>query len=696
MISALLVALLAANSPAGAADDGRPEAVASAAGLVEVIVEPASPVPASADLGTASIPDGAPAELAPILAEAGAGSRVTRIGVDGDWVAMEVPADRVDDLAASGAVRSVSESPTLYPALADTVPLVGADDTAAVGWDGSGRTIAIVDTGVDASHPALAGRVVAEACFTVDAACPGFSDAPGSGAPCTGSSQCAHGTHVAGVAAGGGAGVVGVAPDARIVSVRIFRAISPTQVSAPNSALLAALEWLRDERANLSLDVVNLSLGGEAGYGECDLIQQPLADVISELRAAGVATVAASGNQGLSGQVNLPGCISSAVTVAATTDGDQVASFSNLADLVDLAGPGVEVVSAAPSGGLASSSGTSVSAPHVSGAFAVLREASPTLSVSAIEARLADTGRLVSRDGIGVPRIDVGSAVLGAAPVSATAGDRRATVRWAGSPVAGGVVTGYRITVEPGGTVIERPASERSFTVTGLTNGLLHRFTVAPRFGASIGGAVTTNFVLPKPPAPPHGFVDVDTSAFYEAGVRWAAAEGVTTGVGGSDRFVPDGEVTRAEMATFLWRTVDEPGGFPPHGFVDVPPSTFYESALRWAKATGVTTGVGGSDRFVPDGVVTRAEMVTFLWRMVGTPGVGIAHGFVDVPPSTFYEPALRWAAFHGITTGVGGSTRFEPDRPVTRGEAVTFLRRVAATPDAWPVGAVYPSTIVF
>lgn len=178
----------------------------------------------------------------------------------------------------------------------------------------------------------------------------------------------------------------------------------------------------------------------------------------------------------------------------------------------------------------------------------------------------------------------------------------------------------------------------------------------------------------PPPPPPPAGFVDVPASAYYALPVNWAKANGVTTGVGGSNRFEPLRAVTRAEAITFLWRAQGRPsGGSEP--FIDVPSNAWFTPAVRWAYRSGITTGVGGTNRFEPHRPITRAEMVTFMWRAAGKPSAG-SSGFVDVPAGSYYAAAVAWAKVRGITTGIGGSNRFEPVRAVLRAEAVTFLYR--------------------
>lgn len=177
------------------------------------------------------------------------------------------------------------------------------------------------------------------------------------------------------------------------------------------------------------------------------------------------------------------------------------------------------------------------------------------------------------------------------------------------------------------------------------------------------------------------GFSDVRGSEFYAAAVAWMSDTGLTTGVGGTGEYQPGGAITRAQMATFLWRLDGQPTGNPAHGFVDVPSAAYYSEAVRWLRATGLTTGVGGSNAFAPDAVLTRAQMATFLWRYAGESQGNPGHGFVDVPAGIYYDQAVRWLKANGITTGVGGTNRFEPDSALNRGQMATFIWRYEGAP---------------
>ncbi|MEM7141578.1 MAG: S-layer homology domain-containing protein [Actinomycetota bacterium] len=173
-------------------------------------------------------------------------------------------------------------------------------------------------------------------------------------------------------------------------------------------------------------------------------------------------------------------------------------------------------------------------------------------------------------------------------------------------------------------------------------------------------------------------FDDVAPAQYYTTAVGWLAHKEITTGTG-YRRFSPNDPVTRGQMATFLWRYRQSPVPNSPSGFSDVPSGAYYADAVSWLLETGITTGVGGN-RFAPDDLVTRAQMATFLWRLEGSPPGAPASGFNDVPPGQYYSDAVDWLLFRGITTGSGPGT-FSPNDVVDRAQMATFLWRLAGQP---------------
>jgi uncharacterized protein YkwD len=177
------------------------------------------------------------------------------------------------------------------------------------------------------------------------------------------------------------------------------------------------------------------------------------------------------------------------------------------------------------------------------------------------------------------------------------------------------------------------------------------------------------------------GFGDVTGGQFYAASVQWMVDNDLTTGTS-PGCFSPDRTVSRAEVATFLHRYVDEPaGGSEP--FVDVADGAYYRDAVAWLARAGITNGTSATT-FAPDRSVTRGELATFLHRFAGSPppvaGYGGGSFFADVQPGSFFTVPVQWMVGAGITTGTSPTT-FEPYRYVTRAEAATFLYRLAGSP---------------
>jgi hypothetical protein len=183
------------------------------------------------------------------------------------------------------------------------------------------------------------------------------------------------------------------------------------------------------------------------------------------------------------------------------------------------------------------------------------------------------------------------------------------------------------------------------------------------------------------PTYPHHGFADVPADAHYDHALRWLKAKGVTHGTDSSGHYEPGRTVTRAQMAAFLWRAAGKPVSFPDHGFSDVPADAYYDHALRWLKAKGVTHGTDSSGHYEPGRTVTRAQMAASLWRAAGKPVGYPDHGFSDVPADAYYDHAVRWLKAEGITEGVGSSGLFGPGGSVTRAQMAAFLWRTAGRP---------------
>lgn len=260
--------------------------------------------------------------------------------------------------------------------LNDTDRITGAVESWRMGVTGKGVYVAVLDTGVDAHHPFLAGRVVEEACFAI--ACPnGQSQMTGPGAA---KPVADHGTHVAGIVAGHNDKFAGIAPEARIIGVRVFSA-NGKQVSARTSDVLAGLDYVIGLALDRKLPIaaVNLSLG-HGRFGE-PCADDPAEVAAKALLAAGILMVASAGNDGDTTGIGSPACAPHAVSVGALDKQGAIASFSDSAPFLTVLAPGVKVLSSLPgSGNYGALSGTSMAAPHIAGALALLRQANPDMA----------------------------------------------------------------------------------------------------------------------------------------------------------------------------------------------------------------------------------------------------------------------------------------------------------------------------
>ena len=169
-------------------------------------------------------------------------------------------------------------------------------------------------------------------------------------------------------------------------------------------------------------------------------------------------------------------------------------------------------------------------------------------------------------------------------------------------------------------------------------------------------------------------FTDVPAGSYYEDAVIWAVDKGITTGTSATT-FNPNGICTRAQAVTFLWRAAGSPAAkSSAMPFADVKAGSYYETAVLWAVEQGITKGTSDT-MFSPDATCTRAQIVAFLWRSEKSPAAGTANPFADVKSTAYYADAVLWAVKEDITKGTT-STTFSPDADCTRAQIVTFLYR--------------------
>ena len=169
------------------------------------------------------------------------------------------------------------------------------------------------------------------------------------------------------------------------------------------------------------------------------------------------------------------------------------------------------------------------------------------------------------------------------------------------------------------------------------------------------------------------GFTDVPAGEYFSEAVNWAAAQGIVNGMG-DGTFLPYRAVTRAEIVTMLWRANGSKIVEVENPFTDVSEGDYFYNAVLWAVKNGIASGITAS-RFAPNGVATRAEAITFLWRAEGKLTAATASGFVDVAAGTWYEAAINWAVEEKIAFGIEENI-FGVNDVCSRCQMATFLFR--------------------
>lgn len=238
--------------------------------------------------------------------------------------------------------------------------------------------------------------------------------------------------------------------------------------------------------------------------------------------------------------------------------------------------------------------------------------------------------------------------------------------------------------ISPSGDVSVREGRDQTFTITPDKGYAVANVKID---GKSIGAVKSYTFenvsrthtievIFMKANGNPQTgvFVDVATGSYYEDAVDWAVENGITKGTDDT-HFSPDGICTRAQAVTFLWRTAGSPE---PETrtmpFTDVPVGSYYYDAVLWAVENGITKGTSDTT-FSPNMTCSRAQIVAFLWRSEKSPAAGTANPFADVKSTAYYAGTVLWAVREDITKGTT-STTFSPDADCTRAQIVTFLWR--------------------
>ena len=250
---------------------------------------------------------------------------------------------------------------------------------------------------------------------------------------------------------------------------------------------------------------------------------------------------------------------------------------------------------------------------------------------------------------------------------------------------AHGTVTADRKTASSGSTVTLTISPEQGWTLETLTvtnaSGKeidLNIVKVGEKYTFKMPSSnVTVAATFMEDNSILNSFADVPSGSYYYDAVLWAVKNSITTGTD-AIHFSPDGICTRAQAVTFLWRAAGSPA--PKSAtmpFIDVPAGSYYYNAVLWAVENGITKGTSDT-AFSPDKTCTRAQIVTFLWRSQNAPAAGSSNPFADVAASDYYAGAVLWAVKNDITKGTGATT-FSPDADCTRAQIVTFLWRTLA-----------------
>ena len=238
--------------------------------------------------------------------------------------------------------------------------------------------------------------------------------------------------------------------------------------------------------------------------------------------------------------------------------------------------------------------------------------------------------------------------------------------------------------ISPSGSVSVREGRDQTFTITPDKGYAVSNVKID---GKSIGAVKSYTFenirrthtievIFMKANGNPQTgvFVDVATGSYYEDAVDWAVGNGITQGTDAT-HFSPDGICTRAQAVTFLWRAAGSPKlKTRTMPFTDVPAGSYYYDAVLWAVENGIAKGTSDTT-FSPDATCTRAQIVAFLWRSEKSPAAGTANPFADVKSAAYYADAVLWAVKENITRGTTNTT-FSPNADCTRSQIVTFLWR--------------------
>lgn len=340
-------------------------------------------------------------------------SEISKEDIYKNYVATEVSLQELNQLKKNTNVESIVESHPISALLQDSVPLINATQVwpmqvLNINLTGTNETICIIDSGINFLHGDLIGKNKSCIIDCFNKVCV---------ENCSLADDNGHGTHVAGIAAAS-LGINGVAPNASLIGIKVLG--SDGLGSGNDLDLSRAIDYCISK----NVSVISMSLGTGSLYTEdCSSLMGSWTDSINSAFAKNISVIASSGNDGNTLKISSPACIKNTTSVGATDKSDVIASYSNRNTITDLLAPGGssgnQINSTSSSGGYTSKYGTSMSAPHVAGAFAIIRQAfklmnNRTPTPLEIQNILNSTGKIIydSATGINFSRINIYSAVL--------------------------------------------------------------------------------------------------------------------------------------------------------------------------------------------------------------------------------------------------------------------------------------------
>ncbi|MEM2956540.1 MAG: S8 family serine peptidase [Candidatus Pacearchaeota archaeon] len=314
-------------------------------------------------------------------------------------------------------VKAIRIDKIVQITLDSSVPLINAIEVwkkqiNGINITGRGETVCVIDTGINNSHPALAGKVIAEYCYCSVSGSPGCCP-NGNIIDFSAEDDNSHGTHVAGIIASNDNTYKGIAPEVNLIVIKVCNSAG----FCAESDIIAGIEYCTANASLYNISVISISIGGGAYSNYCDSVSQAMTEAINNAVGQGIIVSIASGNSGYNNKISWPACIKNATAVAATDKQDVMASYSNRNSLVDLVAPGSSIISTCLTG-VCSKSGTSMATPHVAGAAVLLKQyyklyngKSP--SASEVEQILKITGKIIHDSGsnLNYSRIDLLNAI---------------------------------------------------------------------------------------------------------------------------------------------------------------------------------------------------------------------------------------------------------------------------------------------